>query len=76
MSDVGNQAAWSAVVAGLVWNPDTAMAQRWLQEKSSGNYLGVPVSDEIPDPDTGGVQMAFSSGAIIRWDATNGSSIA
>jgi len=75
MSDVGNQAAWSAVVSGLIWNPETAICGRWLQEKATGNYLGVPVSDEIADPDTGGVQMAFSSGAIIRWDASNGTSI-
>lgn len=72
MSDVGNQAAWSAVVTGLVWNPDTAMCKLWLDQKSAGNYLGVPVSGELPDPDTGGIQMAFSSGVVGKWDSTNG----
>jgi hypothetical protein len=76
MSDVGNAAAWSAVVSGLVWNPATAIAQYWLEQKAAGNYLGIPVSDELQDPDTGGVQMAFSSGATVKWDATNGPSIA
>lgn len=76
MSDVGNQAAWSSVVQGLIFNPETAVCGRWLDEKSSGNYLGVPVSPELEDPDTGGVQMAFSSGVVIRWDASNGTSLA
>lgn len=77
MSNVGNQAAWSAVVTGLTFNPDTAMAQRWMQEKTAGNYLGVPVSDEIADPDVAsGVQMAFSSGVVVKWDPANGSSLA
>lgn len=76
MSDIGNEAAWSAVVDGLVFNPETAICQRWLQEKNNGNYLGVPVSGELQDPDTGGVQMAFSSGVTIKWDANSGSSLA
>jgi len=76
MSDVGNQAAWDAVVSGLVFNPETAMAQKWLELKSQGTFIGVPVSDEIDDPDTGGKQMAFSSGAVIKWDASSGASVA
>jgi uncharacterized protein with LGFP repeats len=75
MSEVGNQAAWSSVVDGLVFNTDTAIAQKWLELKSYGTFIGVPVSDEISDPDTGGVQMAFSSGAVIRWDAATGASV-
>jgi uncharacterized protein with LGFP repeats len=75
VSDVGNQAAWSSVVDGLIFNPDTAVAQKWLELKSMGTFIGVPVSDEMQDPDTGGVQMAFSSGAIIKWDVANGSSV-
>jgi hypothetical protein len=75
MSDVGNQAAWSSVVDGLVFNPGTAIAQKWLELKSYGTFIGVPVSDELPDPDTGGVQMAFSSGAIISWDADSGATV-
>jgi len=76
MSDVGNQAAWESVVTGLIFNSDTAMCQKWLELKSLGTFIGVPVSGELPDDDTGGVQMAFSSGAVIKWDSTNGSSVA
>jgi hypothetical protein len=76
VSDVGNQAAWSSVIDGLVFNPDTAIAQKWLELKERyGTFIGVPVSGEIPDEDTGGVQMAFSSGAVIRWDSTNGATL-
>jgi len=76
MSDVGNQAAWSSVVDGLVFNPDTAICRKWLELKSYGTYIGVPVSDELDDPDTGGKQMAFSSGAVIAWDPRSGASVA
>ena len=75
MSDAGNQAAWSSVIDGLVFNPETATCAKWLELKSYGTFIGVPVSDEIPDPDTGGVQMAFSSGAIISWDADSGATV-
>ena len=76
MSNVGNQAAWSSVVDGLVFNPDTAICAKWLELKSLGTFIGVPVSDEMADPDTGGVQMAFSSGAVIAWDQASGASVA
>lgn len=76
MSDVGNQAAWQAIVTGLVWNPDTAVCSYWQQLKDEGTYIGLPVSGEVSDPETGGVQMAFSSGAVIKWDASNGTSLA
>jgi hypothetical protein len=68
VSDVGNQAIWSSIVSGLVFNPATAIANRWLEEKKAGNPLGAPVSGEIDDPDVpGGKQMAFSSGFVIIW---------
>ena len=76
MSDVGNQAAWESVVQGLIFNSETAMCQKWLELKSLGTFIGVPVSGELPDDETGGVQMAFSSGAVIKWDSTNGTSVA
>jgi uncharacterized protein with LGFP repeats len=75
MSDVGHQAAWHSVVDGLVFNPETAICRYWLDLKANGTYIGVPVSDEMADADTGGMQMAFSSGAVIAWDATNGASL-
>lgn len=76
MSDVGNEAAWGSIVKGLIYNPATAICQKWAELKSQGTYIGLPVTNEIPDPDTGGVQMAFSSGAIIKWDSSNGASLA
>jgi uncharacterized protein with LGFP repeats len=75
MSDIGNQAAWSSVVSGLIYNSDTAIARYWAELKQAGQFIGVPTSDELPDPDTGGVQMSFSSGAVIAWDPTNGASL-
>lgn len=72
MSNVGDQAAWSSVIDGLIFNPETAIAQLWLQLRGEGTYIGVPVSDELRDDETGGVQMAFSSGAVIAWDSSNG----
>ena len=75
MSDIGNQAAWSSVVSGLIYNPETAIAKYWAELKAAGQYVGVPTSDEMPDPDTGGVQMSFSSGVVIAWDSTNGVSL-
>ena len=76
MSDVGNQAAWSSVVDGLIFNASNAIPQKWLELKTFGTFIGVPVSDELDDPDTGGKQMSFSSGAVIKWDATNGATLA
>ena len=75
MSNVGNQAAWSSVIDGLVFNPETATCAKWLELKSYGTFIGVPVSGELDDPDTGGVQMAFSSGAVIKWDVNNGATL-
>jgi hypothetical protein len=66
---------WSSIVQGLVFNPDTAIVKKWLEEKADGNPLGVPITGELPDPDTGGVQMAFSSGYVIKWDASNGATV-
>lgn len=76
MSNVGNEAAWGKIVEGLIFNPETAVCSYWLQLKDEGTYVGLPVSGEIADPETGGVQMAFSSGAVIKWDAANGASLA
>lgn len=75
MSNVGNEAAWGTIVSGLIFNPETAVCQYWQQLKDEGTYIGLPVTNEIPDPETGGVQMAFSSGAVIAWDASNGASL-
>lgn len=74
MSDVGDQAAWSSVVAGLIWNPSTAICQYWVEAKVDGRYLGVPVSPEL-DAGQGAVEMAFSSGAVLRWEPGAGVSV-
>lgn len=76
MSNVGNEAAWAAIVPGLIFNLETAVCSYWQQLKDEGTYIGLPVTGEIADPETGGVQMAFSSGAVIKWDPSNGSSLA
>ena len=76
MSEVGNEAVWSSIVSGLVFNPDTAIAKEWLAQKLAGKSLGVPVSDELDDPDVeGGKQMAFSSGYVIVWNPESGTSV-
>ena len=71
MSTVGNQAAWSSVVDGLVYNEQTAIAAYWRDLKSAGQMIGVPVSDEMDDGE-GGRVMAFSSGACIVWSPEQG----
>lgn len=75
MSNVGAEAAWGSIVTGLIYNPETAICKYWQQLKDEGTFIGLPVSDEIDDPDTGGKQMAFSSGAVIVWDPANGASL-
>jgi uncharacterized protein with LGFP repeats len=66
VSDKANQAAWASVMTGLIYNPDTAICKKWLELKSAGSYIGVPVSDEVQEDD-GSTRMAFSSGAVIVW---------
>jgi uncharacterized protein with LGFP repeats len=75
MSDNANQAAWSSVVSGLIFNPETAICKKWLDLKSEGTYIGVPVSDELKEDD-GSTRMAFSSGCVIAWDDVNGATLA
>jgi hypothetical protein len=75
MSHVAIEAAWGTLVPGLIFNPETAICQEWQRLKDEGTYIGLPVTGEVDDPDTGGTQMAFSSGAVIAWDASNGVSL-
>ena len=74
MSDTGNQAAWSSVVDGLIFNPATAICGYWVELKAAGQYIGVPVSDEMDDGE-GGRVMSFSSGAVIRWHPDAGATL-
>lgn len=71
MSDVGNQAVWSAVVDGLTFNPEAAIPQLWAQLRAAGTFLGPPISGEL-ERDGGGVEQSFSSGAVIAWTPDNG----
>jgi uncharacterized protein with LGFP repeats len=75
MSYVGAEAAWASIVTDLIYNPEHAIPAYWQQLKDEGTYIGLPVTHEIDDPDTGGKQMAFSSGAVIVWDPANGASL-
>jgi hypothetical protein len=74
VADEGNQAAWSSVVEGLIYNPATAICAYWTDAKADGTYLGVPVSPEL-DAGDGKVEMAFSSGVVLRWEPGVGVSI-
>lgn len=62
----GNQAVWSSVVDGLIFNPSSAIPSLWLEQKNAGLYLGAPITDEMAR-DGGGVEQAFTSGAVIVW---------
>jgi len=75
MSDNADQAAWSSVVQGLVFNPETAICAKWLELKGQGTYIGVPVSGELQEDD-GTTRMAFSSGCVIVWTPNVGTSLA
>lgn len=61
---------WAAAGGGTL-NVDGAIYRLWSAYREEGNYLGVPLSPEIPVSDTE-VQQPFSSGAVIAWDPVNG----
>lgn len=68
------QAIWSAGTTGLpsvAFNPETAIAQKWLEEKAAGRFHGRPVTAEI-SIDEGGVAQGFASGAIFYWHGPGG----
>ena len=61
---------WSAAGGGDL-NPEGAIYKLWRAYRDEGNYLGVPLSPEVPVSDDE-VQQPFSSGAVIAWDPVNG----
>jgi uncharacterized protein with LGFP repeats len=71
MSNLGNQAVWSSVLDGLIFNPEAAIPQLWVEHKNNGLYLGAPITGEMPR-DGGGVEQAFTSGAVIAWTPDGG----
>lgn len=48
------------------FNPDAAIAKKWLALKEQGIYIGVPVGPEIALED-GRTAQAFTSGAVLVW---------
>lgn len=58
--------AYKLAEPSVAFNPDAAIAKRWLAEKKKGNFLGVPIG---PEMDVGNGQRAqpFTSGAVIVW---------
>ena len=61
---------WAAAGGGDL-NSDGAIYKLWCAYRAEGQYLGVPLSPEIPISDTE-VQQPFSSGAVLGWDPVNG----
>jgi hypothetical protein len=61
-------------VAGIDWNPDSAIGRYWRQLRSEGNPIGLPVTPEIETPV--GIQQGFSSGYTIVWNSDDGASLA
>jgi len=61
---------WNAAGGGDL-NPDGAIYKLWRAYRDEGNYLGVPLSPEVPVGDVE-VQQPFSSGAVIAWNPTDG----
>jgi hypothetical protein len=57
-----------------VFNPDAAIAKKWLELKQSGTFIGVPIGPEISLDDvvvdgSGAHQtaQAFTSGVVLVW---------
>jgi uncharacterized protein with LGFP repeats len=61
---------WSAAGGGEL-NTDGAIYRLWDAYRQEGNYLGVPLSPEIPVSDSE-VQQPFSSGAVLAWNPVDG----
>jgi hypothetical protein len=59
-------AAFALANKDVVFNPDAAIAARWLQLKKAGVLIGVPIAPEMP-LDDGSVAQAFTSGALLVW---------
>ena len=63
-------AAYKLAKPTIAFNPDAAIAKKWLALKAEGMLIGVPIGDEI---DVGGGHMAqaFTSGAVLVWRGGN-----
>lgn len=61
---------WASAGGGDL-NPEGAIYKLWRSYREAGQYLGVPLSPEVPVTDTE-VQQPFSSGAVIAWNPVDG----
>lgn len=56
------------------WNPAAAICKKWLQLKTQGVFIGVPIGDELDlKGDSAGRQaaQAFTSGVVLVWYGGN-----
>ena len=59
-------AAYKLAVPTIAYNPDAAIAKKWLSLKAQGIFVGVPIGPEI-DVGNGHKAQPFSSGAVLVW---------
>ena len=64
--DDAQAAAFRLANQNADFNPESAIAKRWLQLKHDGMLIGVPIGGEMP-LDNGNVAQAFTSGAVLVW---------
>ena len=65
--------AFQLASAGTPFDPDSAIAKKWLELKQKGTYIGVPIGPELVLDDLtedGGANQtaqAFTSGVVLVW---------
>jgi uncharacterized protein with LGFP repeats len=59
------------IAGGGPLNPEGAIYKLWRSYRDEEQYLGVPISGEVAVGNDE-VQQAFSSGAVIAWNPTDG----
>jgi uncharacterized protein with LGFP repeats len=59
-------AAFTLANPQAVFNPDAAIAKKWLELKAEGTLIGVPIGPEM-QLDDGTAAQAFTSGAVLVW---------
>jgi hypothetical protein len=64
--DDAQAAAFKLANQDVVFNPDSAIAKKWLQFKREGYLIGVPIGPEMR-LDDGSVAQPFTSGAVLVW---------
>jgi hypothetical protein len=58
--------AFRVVAEDIEFNPNHAIARKWLQLKSDGMLIGVPTGPET-ELDGGERAQVFTSGAVLVW---------